>query len=132
MRSRLAAVVTAVAVTAAACGETSAADRACDAREDLEEETADVSEDVREGNFGEARNEVEDVRAAYNRLRDAVTDLAAEQEEALREETEALAADVAAIGEAQDLDQLGSLVDTALGDAQALLDQVASTLSCDD
>ena len=132
MRSRLAAVVTAVAVAVAACGETSAADRACDAREDLEEETDDVSEDVREGNFGEARNEVEDVRAAYNRLRDAVTDLAAEQEEALREETEALAADVAAIGEAQDLDQLGSLVDTALGDAQALLDQVASTLSCDD
>jgi chromosome segregation ATPase len=132
MRSRLLAVVTAVAVMAAACGETSAADLACDAREDLDEAIADVSEDIQEGNFGEARNEVDDVRAAYNRLRDAVTDLADEQEEALRDDTEALAADVAAIGEAQDLDQLGSLVDTALDDAQALLDQVASTLSCDD
>ena len=119
-----------VLLTGAGCADDSAADRACDAREDLTDAVDDVATDVQEANFGDARNGLDDVRDAYNRLRDAVTDLAAEQRDELRPETDDLAADVAALPEAQDLEELGSMLETTLTDAQDVLDDVTTTPSC--
>ena len=84
------------------------------------------------GNFGDARNELEDVRGSVQpvaRRRDGPRRRAARR--SWRLAVESLATDVAAVGEAQDLDELGTLLSTTFSDAQDVLDEVALTLSCD-
>ena len=121
----------AVALSVTACGEESASDRACDAADDLRESVADVQADAAAANFGDARNELDEVSTSFNQLRDAVTDLADEQDEALEPSIDQLSADVSALTQATSLADLGTRIEAVLTDAQGIYDEVASMLQCE-
>jgi hypothetical protein len=131
VRPRLVVPLVIVALSLAACGEDSAEDRACEAGEDLREAVTDVKEDVAAANFGDARNELDDVTSSFNELRDAVTDLADEQDTALQPAVDQLSAEVSALSEATSVEDLGSRIDAVLTSAQGIYDQVASAVDCD-
>jgi hypothetical protein len=131
MPLRLVVPLAGVALSLVACGEESASDRACDAGEDLRDAVTDVQEDAAAANFGDARNGLDEVSTSFNQLRDAVTDLADEQDEALQPAIDELAADVSALSAATSLEDLGSRIDAVLTEAQGIYDEVASTLQCE-
>jgi hypothetical protein len=131
MPHRLAVAVVIVAVSISACGEDSAEDRACEAGEDLREAVADVREDVAAANFGDARNGLDDVTSSFNRLRDAVTDLADEQDAALQPAVDELSAEVSALSDATSIEDLGSRIEAVLTSAQGIYDEVTTGVQCD-
>ena len=114
MAPRLVVPLVVVSLLVAACGEESASDRACDASEDLRDAVEDVQEDVAAANFGDARNGLDEVTTSFNQLRDAVTDLADEQDAALQPAIDELSAEVSSLTEATSLEDLGSRIEAVV------------------
>jgi hypothetical protein len=131
MRSRLVVTLAIAALALTACGEDSAEDRACEAGEDLREAVDDVREDAAAANFGDARSGLDDVTSSFNQLRDAVTDLADEQDAALQPAVDELSAEVSALSEATSIEDLGSRIESVLTSAQGIYDEVTSAVECD-
>jgi predicted nucleic acid-binding Zn-ribbon protein len=121
-------VAIAVLGMASGCGDDdpSAEEQVCDARTELRGALDDVAADL--GDANEALSEVGD---AYDDLVAAVDDLAQEEREALAPEVDAFESDIAALQDAQNLEELGAGLDAVLSQAQVIYDDVTDTASCD-
>ena len=104
-------VLSLAVVAGAACADDSAQDRACDARDDLAERSRTSPTMSARGTSGMPATSSTTCASRTTGCATAVTDLAAEQRDELRPDVEGLATDVAAVGEAQDLDELGTLLE---------------------
>lgn len=121
-----------LAGTVVACSddEPSASEQVCDARTDLRSAVNTVVDDVRAGNFGQARDDLQGVSSAFDELKSATDDLAGEQREALSPDVEQLQADVSALTDVSNLDQLGANLSTIQNDVQSIFDEISSSLDC--
>jgi hypothetical protein len=128
----LSAAVAGVAVlTLAACGDDeSATDQVCDARSSLRDSVESVTSDISEGNFGEARDELGDVQEDYDELVSALGELSDEQQSALQPEVDALRSAVEALPQAENLEDLGTGIETVLTDVQGIYDSITQSLDC--
>ena len=128
-------LVAAVAVvgTAAGCGddEPSAEDQVCDARSELRDALDQVATDVTSANFGDASDDITQVREAFDGLAAAVDDLAQEERDALSPQVDALQSDITALTDAQSLDEVQTGLDTVVTEAETIYDDIANTLNCD-
>ncbi len=136
--TRLRLLVTAVALVAVAagCGDddddaASAEDQVCDAWSEFRGALDDVVVDVQDANFGEASDDLSTAGDALDGLVTAVEDLGQEQREALAPEVDTLESDVAALQDAQNLDELSTGVETVTSQAQVVVDDITDTMSCD-
>jgi len=115
----------------AACGDDeSASDEVCDARSSLRDSVESVTSDIGEGNFGEAQDELSDVREDYDELVSALGDLSEEQRSALQPEVDSLRSAVEALPQADSLEDLGSGIDAVLADVQGIYDSITQSLDC--
>ncbi len=125
----------AVAVVASGCGddddEASAEDQVCDAWSDVRGALDDVVADVQDANFGEASDDLSTAGDAVDEMVTAVEELGQDQREALAPEVDTLQSDVAALQDAQDLEELSTGVDTVTSQAQVVIDDITDTMSCD-
>jgi hypothetical protein len=131
-RIALYAVTAGMAVlTLAACGDDeSASVKVCDARSSLRDSVESVTSDIGEGNFGEAQDELSDVREDYDELVSSLGDLGEEQRSALQPEVDSLRSAVEALPQAESLEDLGSGIETVLADVQGLYDSITQSLDC--
>lgn len=121
----------AVVLALGACGDdNSASDQACAARDDLSAAIQKVVDDVKAGNFGDARADLADVRTQAADLRTAVSDLAQKERDKLEPQTDQLKDDLDQLKSATSLDQLSTGLASAATTAQALVSQVESDLGC--
>jgi hypothetical protein len=117
----------------AACGDDdgdSAADRTCQARDDVSSAVATVRDDVEAGNFGDAQDSLGDVRTAFEELEQSFDDLAQEQRQELQPQIDAVRADVEALGDVTSLDQLSTAFESIQTDFEALIDATRDDLDC--
>jgi hypothetical protein len=126
-------VAIAVLGMASGCGDDdpSAEEQVCDARTELRGALDDVAADLQAANFGDANEALSEVGDAYDDLVAAVDDLAQEEREALAPEVDAFESDIAALQDAQNLEELGAGLDAVLSQAQVIYDDVTDTASCD-
>jgi uncharacterized phage infection (PIP) family protein YhgE len=132
-QSRGVASLLAVVLLLAAAGcadDESASDRVCDARSELRDDLQAVVDDVSEGNLGDAQDGLDDVQSAYDDLASAVGDLEGEQREALEPEVDQLESEVAELGDADSLDELGAGVESVLDSAESIVQDVGEALDC--
>ena len=131
----VAAVAVAVVAVASGCGddddEASAEDQVCDAWSDVRGALDDVVTDVQDANFGEASDDLSTAGDAVDEMVTAVEELGQDQREALAPEVDTLQSDVAALQDAQDLEELSTGVDTVTSQAQVVIDDITDTMSCD-
>jgi gas vesicle protein len=130
----VAAVAVAMVAVASGCGdddEASAEDEVCDAWSDVRGALDDVVTDVQDANFGEASDDLSTAGDALDDLVTAVEELGQDQREALAPEVDTLQSDVAALQDAQDLEELSTGVDTVTSQAQVVIDDITDTMSCD-
>jgi hypothetical protein len=118
---------------ASGCGddEPSAEEQVCDAQSELRGALDDVVADLQAANLGDANEDLAEAGDALDELVAEVEDLAQEEREALAPEVESLESDIAALQDAQDLDELGAGLDAVLSQAQVIFDDVIETASCD-
>ena len=128
-------LVAVVAVTgmAAGCGddEPSAEEQVCDARTELRDSLDQVATDVTSANFGDASDDLTQVREAFDGLTAAVDDLAQEERDELSPQVDALKSDITALTDAQSLDEVQTGLATVVSQAGTIYDDIASTLDCD-
>lgn len=103
----------------------------CDARSELRDSLDAVADDVRAANFGDASDEISNVRDAYDELAAAVNDLGQQQREALAPQVDALESDLASLQEAQSLDDVSASLDAVMSQAESIYEEITDTLSCD-
>jgi phage-related minor tail protein len=115
-----------------ACGSDSpsASEKVCDARSDLRKAVDNVEQDVSDGNFGKARDQLSDVTKSFDDLSQAASQLKAEQAQALKPEIDALTSTVTNLKNAQSLGDIQTGLGSILTKLQTLYTQVADTLKC--
>ena len=103
----------------------------CDARSELRDALDQVATDVRAANFGDASDDLAQVREAYDGLVAAVDDLAQEERDALAPQVDALQSDITALTDAENLDDLRAGLDTVASQAETIYEDIAGTLNCE-
>lgn len=125
------AIVLALGAIVGCSDDETASDRMCDAGAQLREDFRSVLNDVADGDLDEAREGLDEMQSDYENLEEALSDLETEQREALAPEVDQLESDVADLGEAASLDEVGSGIDAVLGSAETIIEDVAESLNCD-
>jgi ABC-type transporter Mla subunit MlaD len=124
-------LVATVASAGAACGEDeSAAEQVCTQREAVRSTLDQVRDDVASANFGDASDDVDDLRAEFDDLVDAVDELAADEREQLAPQVGQVESDVSSLTEANSIDELSTTLDATEEDMRSLLDTIEDDLDC--
>jgi hypothetical protein len=111
-------------------GSKSASDQVCSARSDLSKAVDTVANDVRSGNLGTARNNLDQVRSAYNNLVNSFDKLTAEQRQKLQPQIDKIKADAQSLTSANSAEQIGRTLDTIGSDVQSALNTITHDLNC--
>jgi hypothetical protein len=119
-----------VLVLTACSGDSSAADDACAAKDELSQAIRKVVDDVRAANLGDARDDLEVVRARAADLRDALSDLAEKQRDRLRPQADQLKDDLEQLRNASSLDDLRAGLASAASSASDLVSRLDADLDC--
>jgi hypothetical protein len=118
----------------ASCGDdddgSNAQDEVCEARSDLREAVNEVVSDVQSGNFGEARDGVDDIGEAFDELQASLQNLSQEQRDALQPDVDAISSEVQSLQDASSLEQLETSIESILGGVQTIFDNVTDSLQC--
>jgi hypothetical protein len=110
--------------TAAAVGEV------CDARDTVTTAMAQVTEDVRAANFGDARTSLQQLSTAVGDLTDSVGSLADQQRQAVQPEVDQLRADLEALSQAESVADLRAALASAGAELRSALETIGSDLDC--
>jgi len=108
----------------------SAADRVCDARAELRSSLSKAVDDVKAGNFGQARDEVADARTAFDDLTKAASDLKGETAEEVQPEVDQLRTSVSQLTDVTSLAQLSGQVQSILDEAGNVMGRISDSLDC--
>jgi len=125
------AVVAVVGMAAGCNDDPSAEEQVCDARSELRDALDQVATDIQAANFGDASDDLSQVRETYDELASEVDDLAQEQRDALAPQVDALETEITSLSDAQSLDELQAGLETVVSQAETVFDEITDTLSCD-
>jgi predicted nucleic acid-binding Zn-ribbon protein len=117
-----------------ACGGTSAnqkaVDEVCSARTDLHNSIDTVKTDVTSLNFGKAKDELANVKKAFDNLVDSAKKLKTEQAKALDPKIDSLKTSVQNLTNVSSLSELQSGLSTVSAQIQSLYTEITNTLKC--
>jgi uncharacterized protein (DUF3084 family) len=117
-----------------ACGGTSASqkavDQVCSAGTDLHNSIDTVKTDVKNLNFGKAKDELANVQKAFNNVVQSAKKLKAEQAKALEPKIDSLKTSVHNLTSVSSLSELQSGLSTVSTQIQSLYTEITSTLKC--
>jgi predicted nucleic acid-binding Zn-ribbon protein len=125
-------VVALVTFGVVACGDddNSAKDQTCKARSDLSSAMNKVVDDVKDGNFGEARDDLSSVQSAASNLQTSAQNLAQDQRSEIQPDIDELQATMQSLSSATSLQDLQSTIDSAKGSIDQITSDVKNTLDC--
>ncbi len=135
MHRSLSALLLATAVlggTAVACSDDgeSPEEIVCADAAALKESVATFVDDVKDGNFGVARDQAGEVRTAFDELRSSLGDLAASDQTPIKGSIDAVEATVGELSEARRIGEIRDLLSTLGTQIEAVSTSVRETLSC--
>jgi uncharacterized protein (DUF3084 family) len=117
-----------------ACGGTSAnqkaVDQVCSARTDLHNSIDTVKTDVKNLNFGKAKDELANVQKAYNNLVQSAKKLKTEEANALEPKIDSLKTSIHNLTNVSSLSELQSSLGTVSTQIQSLYTEITNTLKC--
>jgi hypothetical protein len=102
----------------------------CDARADLRTEVDEVKSDITSANFGDARDNVPEVRRAFDELKAETANLADEEKDKLQPQVDKVEADLNTLTSADSLGELSTALDTTRQDVDELLEALTEDLDC--
>jgi hypothetical protein len=117
----------------AACSSNSAASasqKVCSDRTDLNNAVTKVVDDLKSGNFGQAKDDLPAVREAAHTLGKSVKGLTSEQSKALKPQIEAVKQTASGLKNATSLSDLQSGFSSLTSDLQTLSTQIGGNLKC--
>jgi hypothetical protein len=116
----------------AACGSSgaSASQKVCSDRTDLNNAVTKVVNDVKSGNFGQAKDDLPAVRDAARSLSKSVKGLTSEQSQALKPQIEQVKKSASNLKNATSLSDLQSGFSSLESDLQSLSSQIGGNLKC--
>jgi hypothetical protein len=116
-----------------ACGDDgspSAPDQVCEARSSLQQAIDSVREDLGDGDFGDARDGLSEVTDALGDLREAGSELGAEQREALEPQIDELTDTISGLTDVESLDELGDEVGSIGDQIGSIFGEISDAVSC--
>ena len=108
----------------------SASDRVCDARADLRTSLTAAVDEVKAGNFGQARDSAAEARTAFDDLTEAAGDLKGDTAQAVQPDVDQLRTSVGQLTDVTSLQQLSGQLQTILDDVGAVLGTISDSLDC--
>ena len=117
----------------AACSSNSgasASQKVCSDRTDLNNAVTKVVDDLKSGNFGQAKDDLPAVRDAAHTLSKSVKGLTSEQSKALKPQVEAVKKSASSLKDATSLSDLQSGFSSLTGQLQTLSTQIGGNLKC--
>lgn len=126
----------AVAISAGllgACGgssQTAAADKVCTARTDLHNAIDTVKTDVTSLNFGKAKDELANVKKAFDNLVQSAKELKGEEAKKLQPQIDSLKSNIENLTNVSSLSGLQSSLSTISSQIQSLYTEITNTLKC--
>jgi hypothetical protein len=115
------------------CGgssQSAAADKVCTARTDLHNAVDTVKTDVRNLNFGKAKDELANVKKAFDNLVKAAKDLKGEEAKKLQPQIDSLKSGIENLTNATSLAELKSGLSAIGSQLQSLYNEITGTLKC--
>lgn len=128
--------VVAIAVSLAACssGSTpssqSLQDAVCADARDLKASIDQLVDDVKNGNFGDAKEQVSKVKSDFEALQSSGKDLASSKRAAIRKDLDSVKRTLNGLTSASDLDGVRSTLDQAQSQLRDVVSSIADTLDC--
>jgi hypothetical protein len=119
--------IAAVTCTFVACGDdsgNSAKDQTCEARSDLSSAMNKVVDDVNDGDFSQAKDDLSSVRTASSNLQTSAQNLAQEQRSEIQPDLDELQATTQSLSSVTSLQDLQNII----GSAKSSIDQITSDI----
>ncbi len=111
-------------------GETAAADKVCSARTDLHNAVDTVKTDVKNLNFGKAKDELANVKKSFDNLVQAAKGLKGEEAKKLQPQIDSLKTSIENITNVTSLTELQSSLSSVSSQVQSLYTEITNTLKC--
>ncbi len=125
-------VVGLLAVTAAGCGSdsTSPQQQACDDSATLKDSVQKLVDDVKQGNLGDAKDQVSTVKTDFEAFTASVKDLAETEKSAVQDDVDTIKSTLGDLTSASSLSDVEGTLTKARSQLQSAVDDVTKTLSC--
>ena len=126
----------AVAISAgllASCGgsgESAAAQKVCSARTDLHNSVDTVKTDLKNLNFGKAKDELSNVKKSFDNLVQAAKGLKGEEAQKLQPQIDSLKTSIENLTNVSSLTELQSSLSSVSSQVQSLYTEITDTLKC--
>lgn len=130
---RLFGLLVSVGFLLAACGSSpapSASQKVCDDRTQLNSAVSTVTDDLRSGNFGKAKDDLPAVRDAVNSLKKSAKELTSQESQALQPQIDNLKKTAANLKNATSLSDLQTGFSSLKAQIQSIDPQIGETLKC--
>jgi predicted nucleic acid-binding Zn-ribbon protein len=117
----------------AACGSSpsaSASQKVCDDRAQLSNAVSTVVNDLKSGNFGQAKDDVPAVREALDSLSQSARELKSEESQSLSPQIDNLKKTATNLRDSNSLSDLLSGIDSLTSQLQSVGDQISQNLKC--
>jgi outer membrane murein-binding lipoprotein Lpp len=111
-------------------GETAAADKVCSARTDLHNAVDTVKTDVKNFNFGKAKDELANVKKSFDNLVQAAKGLKGEEAKKLQPQIDSLKTSIENLTNVTSLTELQSSLTSISSQVQSLYTEITNTLKC--
>jgi len=121
-----------VGVASTACSDSSpsAEEKVCDARTQVQSTYDSIKDDATSLNFGEAKDQLPALRAAFSDLLTAEQELGQDKRDAIQPDLDAAKSSVESITDATSLKEITSALGSARSSLQKALSTVATTADC--
>ena len=111
-------------------GETAAADKVCSARTDLHNAVDTVKTDVKNLNFGKAKDELANVKKSFDNLVQAAKGLKGEEAKKLQPQIDSLKTSIDNLTNVSSLTELQSSLSSISSQVQSMYTEITNTLKC--
>jgi outer membrane murein-binding lipoprotein Lpp len=111
-------------------GESAAADKVCSARTDLHNAVNTVKTDVKNLNFGKAKDELANVKKSFDNLVQAAKGLKGEEAKKLQPEIDSLKTSIENLTNVSSLTELESSLSSISSQVQSMYTEITNTLKC--
>jgi len=111
-------------------GESAAAQKVCSARTDLHNSVDTVKTDLKNLNFGKAKDELSNVKKSFDNLVQAAKGLKGEEAQKLQPQIDSLKTSIENLTNVSSLTELQSSLSSVSSQVQSLYTEITDTLKC--
>jgi hypothetical protein len=120
-----------VAGVGAACSSSESPQEAvCNDAGDLKDSVNQLIDSIKKGNFGDAQDQITEVKSDFAALESSAKDLASSQKSSVQDDLDAVQGTLGNLTSASSLDEIESTLSKAGPQLKDMTDSVADTLSC--